>query len=137
MCFWYISVRRHQLLVTYVLLMHTLTIVFSVASREICVGNKCYVLVFQSLNQNAANEECQRLSYDSLASIADKNEQKALYTLLDSTQRQKALFWIGAKFENLSDWHWLNGQPYNISGTQESLYFTSIYYKFLCSDSGE
>jgi Lectin C-type domain len=121
-----ISVRFHQLLVTHVLLMHTLTIVFCVASNETCVGNKCYVVVLKYVDQRTAYAECRKLSYDSLASVADNSEQKALYTLLN-TRWQYNSFWIGAEFQNLSGWQWLNGQPY-YSGTQESLYFTCMYW---------
>jgi hypothetical protein len=111
--FFVILAARGQLLVTLVLLLNAFAIAFSVEPQQRCIGSKCYVAYENvSVNQTAAANECWHRWRGSLASIANKLQQDTLYELLDTSDTsQSKMFWIGAQFQQLSGWQWLDGAP--------------------------
>lgn len=104
-----------------VLLMTTSTIVFS---DDVCIQNKCYTLRTETSNQLSASRICASMGRRSgnLASIADKWEQDVLYQALSAHTNK--IFWIGATFQYLPTWHWLNGDEYT-TGSKCVFFVTS------------
>ena len=91
--------------------------------RHRSIENKYHVFVNNSaVTKNAAAGNCGRLVGGSLASIANKAELTSLHIMLNNTAMTTGslfgMFWIGAHFESLPQWQWLDGGDYN-SGNVE------------------